>query len=201
MVWDMFSHRTAPGPIFYVRGSQFDFFIFFYLTVTAGSDTAPPVYCAQRLVLLMTAYCKVYVSRGPKLAYFSSLAPSCANLLTLHSVLIKHSWGAKCWHLRSGTGITALRQGEAQGTLTTSGLFTSSLNAATTCGSLPRLKPLQPAFPAKIFGEKWCCQRKARAIWPAQIFFPAGTPDCLVTSHLFPFTVRIVLSFLFMVLL
>lgn len=52
------------------------------------------------------------------------------------------------------TGITAVRHGEAEGTLTTSGLFSSSLNAAITHGSFPRLKPLQPVVLAKIFREK-----------------------------------------------
>lgn len=99
------------------------------------------------------------------------------------------AFGARRRHQSAVTG------GEAQA-VTTCGLLTSSLNAATTHGSFPRLKPLQ-TFLARIFCEKWYCQRTARTMCQLRNF-PCLVPlNCLTTSHLFPFTIRIAVIFYF----
>lgn len=69
-------------------------------------------------------------------------------------------------------GRYAVTQGEAQSVITC-GLFTASLNAATSCGLFPRLKPLQAAFLARTFCEKMVLPKKSKGSVTSSNVFPS----------------------------
>lgn len=164
---DQFHGSEAPGLIF----------LYFLTQLLPLAVAQEPLLAVQRDMSHLLGDTQLYmVALGAGLPCFPPLTLLvCSHPGQAAFQCWTESWGDNAALGTRGRCHPAVTHSEAQSAITC-GLFTSSLNAATSCGLFLRLKPLQAVFLARAFFEKWSCQRRARAMGPAQTFSPDSTP-------------------------